>query len=105
MHIIIFLFYCKIFTSNIDTTLISRIFLVSKSRRIERLYLKTSIIRAISSKVLINNQRISTRYNAGVVPSHGGQLSNILYPARMYGHIDNAPKYHEKCYLKNIKKK
>jgi len=42
---------------------------------------------------------------SAVVPSHGGQLTNILYPARMYGYIDNAPKYHEKCYLKNIKKK
>ena len=38
-------------------------------------------------------------------PSHARQLSNRLYAPGIYGYIDNAPKYHEKCYLKNIKKK
>ena len=40
-----------------------------------------------------------------VCPSHERQLHNRLWSPAVYGYIDNAPKYHEKCYLKDIKKK
>jgi len=40
-----------------------------------------------------------------ICPSHGRQLSIRLWSPQVYGHIDNAPKYHEGCYIKNIKKK
>lgn len=38
-------------------------------------------------------------------PSHGRQLFNRLHDWSFYGYIDNAPRYHEKCYLKDIKNK
>ena len=40
-----------------------------------------------------------------ICPSHGRQLSNRLWSPQVYGYLDNAPKYHEKCYINNIAKK
>jgi predicted RNA-binding Zn-ribbon protein involved in translation (DUF1610 family) len=40
-----------------------------------------------------------------ICPSHGDQLVRRFYEQSFYAYIDNAPKYHEKCYLKNIKNK
>jgi hypothetical protein len=40
-----------------------------------------------------------------ICPSHEGQLSSRLWSPQVYGYIDNAPKYHEECYTKNIKRK
>ena len=37
-------------------------------------------------------------------PSHGRQLSNRLWAPQVYSYIDNAAKYHEKCFLKKSKK-
>ena len=39
-----------------------------------------------------------------ICPSHGRQLFNRS-AIGIYSYVDNAPKYHENCYLKNIKKK
>ena len=36
-------------------------------------------------------------------PSHERQLFNRLYDWSFYGYIDNAPKYHEKCYIEKFK--
>jgi hypothetical protein len=35
-----------------------------------------------------------------ICPPHERQLFNRFYEPSFYAHIDNAPKYHEKCYLK-----
>jgi len=40
-----------------------------------------------------------------ICPSHERQLSNRLWSPGVYDSIDNAPKYHEECYIKNAKKK
>lgn len=42
---------------------------------------------------------------SAICPSHEKQLSNRLWSPGVYGYIDNAPKYHEKCYINSIKKK
>jgi hypothetical protein len=39
-----------------------------------------------------------------ICPSHERLLSNRLWAPQVYGYIDNAPKYHEECYLKTKKK-
>lgn len=39
-----------------------------------------------------------------ICPSHERQLHNRFFVPSFYAHIDNAPKYHENCYLKTIKK-
>jgi predicted RNA-binding Zn-ribbon protein involved in translation (DUF1610 family) len=38
-----------------------------------------------------------------ICPSHGDQLVNRFYEEKFYASIDNAPKYHEECYLKKNK--
>lgn len=40
-----------------------------------------------------------------ICPSHEGQLFNRLWSPGVYSYIDNADKYHEKCFIKNFKKK
>ena len=42
---------------------------------------------------------------SAICPSHERQLSNRLWAPQVYGYLDNAPKYHERCFLKTIKKK
>ena len=39
-----------------------------------------------------------------ISPSHERQLFSRFYEPSFYARIDNAPKYHEKCFLKSIKK-
>ena len=41
---------------------------------------------------------------SAICPSHERQLSNRLWAPQVYGYLDNAPKYHEKCFVKTIKK-
>lgn len=38
-----------------------------------------------------------------ICPSHERQLHNRFYEPSFYAFVDNAPKYHEKCYLKTLK--
>ena len=38
-----------------------------------------------------------------VSPSHDRQFFNRFYEPSFYAYIDNAPKYHEKCYFESIK--
>jgi DNA polymerase IIIc chi subunit len=40
-----------------------------------------------------------------VSPSHERQLFSRFYEPSFYAYIDNAPKYHEKCYYKIINDK
>jgi len=40
-----------------------------------------------------------------ICPSHERQFFNRTTTVGIYSFVDNAPKYHENCYLKNIKKK
>jgi len=39
-----------------------------------------------------------------ICPSHEGQLASRFYEPSFYAYIDNAPKYHEKCYIEKHKK-
>jgi len=40
-----------------------------------------------------------------ICPSRERQLHNRLWSPGMYGYIDNALKYHEKCYTEIVKKR
>jgi len=40
-----------------------------------------------------------------ICPSHERQLSNRLWSAGVYSYLDNAPKYHEICYIEKYNRK